>query len=132
MLHQGGLSRTVSVMTMTNTAVEAGTRTDLAAAGLLLRLLADPTRMGIVELLADGDRTVGELAEELGIPRSRLGNHLACGLHCGVWTSQKRGRNVVYSLVDRGVIGLLDHARKVAAPRADYLAGCTRLGPHWT
>jgi len=132
MLHQGGLSRTVSVMTMTNTGVEAGTRTDLAAAGLLLRLLADPTRMGIVELLAEGDRTVGELADALGVPRSRLGNHLACGLHCGVWASQKRGRNVVYSLVDRGVIGLLDHAREVAAPRADYLAGCTRLGPHWT
>lgn len=132
MLHQDNLSRTVSVMTMTSATVEARTRRDLAAAGLLLRLLADPTRMGIVELLAEGDHTVGELAEKLGIPRSRLGNHLACGLHCGVWTSQKRGRNVVYSLADRGVIGLLDHAREVAAPRADYLAGCTRLGPHWT
>lgn len=132
MLHQVCLSRMVSAVTMTNPALEVGTRPDLAAAGLLLRLLADPTRMGIVELLAVGDRTVGELAEALGVPRSRLGNHLACGLHCGVWASEKRGRNVVYSLVDRGVIGLLDHAREVAAPRAEYLAGCTRLGPHWT
>ena len=106
-------------------------RTDLAAAGLLLRLMADPTRMGIVELLAESDRTVSELAEALGTPRSRLSNHLACGLHCGVWTSQRRGRHAVYSLADRGVLGLLEHAREVAAPRAEYLAGCTRLGPDW-
>lgn len=119
-------------MTEARTVVEAGALDLAAAAGLLLRLLADPTRMGIVELLAEGDRTVGELADALGIPRSRLGNHLACGLHCGVWASQKRGRSVVYSLVDRGVIGLLEHAREVAAPRVDYLASCTRLGPHWT
>lgn len=114
---------------MTMTAV--GRSTDLAAAGLLLRLLADPTRMGIVELLAERDLTVGELAEALGTPRSRLSNHLACGLHCGVWTSAKRGRHVVYSLADRSVLGLLEHAREVAAPRAEYLAGCTRLGPDW-
>lgn len=118
---------------MTATALDApGTRMDLAATGLLLRLLADPTRMGIVELLADGTRTVGELAEALDTPRSRLGNHLACGLHCGVWTSERRGRHVVYSLADRAVVALLDHAREVAAPRAEYLAGCTRLGPSWT
>ena len=84
-------------------------------ARLLLRLLADPTRMGIVELLAEADRTVGELADALGTPRSRLGNHLACGLHCGVWTSERRGRHVVYSLADRAVLGLLEHAREVAA-----------------
>ncbi len=101
------------------------------AAGLLLRLLADPTRMRIVELLAEGDQTVGELAELLEVPRSRLGNHLACGLHCGVWTNEKRGRHVVYSLADRSVLGLVEHAQEVAGPRADYLASCTRLGPEW-
>jgi len=113
-------------MTATSTVAPVGARTDRAAAGLLLRLLADPTRMGIVELLAEGEKTVA-----LGTPRSRLSNHLACGLHCGVWASEKRGRHVVYSLLDEGVLGLLAHAREVAAPRAEYLAGCTRLGPDW-
>ena len=87
--------------------------------------------MRIVELLAEGDQTVGELAELLEVPRSRLGNHLACGLHCGVWTNEKRGRHVVYSLADRSVLGLVEHAQEVAGPRADYLASCTRLGPEW-
>ncbi len=116
---------------MSTTSVAPATTSSRLAAGLLLRLLADPIRMRIVELLADGDRTVAELAELLGVPRSRLGNHLACGLHCGAWSSEKRGRFVVYSLVDRAVLGLVEHAQEVAAPRADYLASCTRLGPEW-
>lgn len=88
--------------------------------------------MRILELLADADRTVAELAEQLDVPRSRLGNHLASGLHCGVWASQRQGRHVRYFLTDRSVLGLLEHAREVAAPRAEHLASCTRLGPHWT
>lgn len=118
-------------MTATATVPPPTTTADRLAAGLLLRLLADPTRMRIVELLADADRTVGELVELLDVPRSRLGNHLACGLHCGVWVSQKQGRRVRYSLTDRSVLVLLEHAREVAAPRAEHLASCTRLGPHW-
>ena len=106
--------------------------TDRLAASRLLRVLADPTRMGIVELLAGGDRTVGELADALGVPRSRLGNHLACGLHCGVWTSQKRGRHVIYSLADREILALLAMVRRVAAPHAEHLATCHRIGPDWT
>jgi len=118
-------------MTMASAPVFA-TGTDRLAASRLLRVLADPTRLGIVELLGAGDRTVTELAGALGTPRSRLGNHLACGLHCGVWTSAKRGRNVVYSLADRGVLALLDFAREVAAPHAEHLASCHRIGPDWT
>lgn len=108
------------------------TALDRVAAGRLLRVLADPTRIGIVELLAEGERTVAELAAALGAPRSRLGNHLACGLHCGIWVSEKRGRNVVYSLADRGVLDLLVVAQEVAAPHADHLATCHRIGPDWT
>lgn len=114
------------------TAAAWSTGVDRLAAGRLLRVLADPTRIGIVELLAVGERTVGELAEALGTPRSRLGNHLACGLHCGNWVSEKRGRNVAYSLADRGVLALLSLAREVAAPHADHLATCHRIGPDWT
>lgn len=122
----------LAAVTMTADLVPVSTETDRLAASRLLRVLADPTRMGIVELLAAGDRTVGELADALGSPRSRLGNHLACGLHCGVWTSQKRGRHMVYSLADRQILALLEFVRQVAAPHAEHLASCHRIGPDWT
>ena len=118
-------------MTTLGTAALTGESELADAAGLLLRVLADPTRMGILRLLAQGDRTVSQLAQDLGSPRSRLSNHLACGLHCGVWTSQKQGRHVVYSLADPAVLDLLAHAEQVAAPHLTHLAGCTRLGPTW-
>lgn len=119
-------------MPATSTLPRPGVDSELAdAAGLLLRLLADPTRMAILRLLAQGERTVTELAEVLGTPRSRLGNHLACGLHCGVWASRKQGRHVVYSLADPAVLTLLEHAEQVAAPHKRHLASCTRLGPAW-
>lgn len=114
------------------TAVPAATtHWDRLAASRLLRVLADPTRMRIVERLSEGEQSVGELAEVLGVPRSRLGNHLACGLHCGLWTSDKRGRTVVYALADPGVLALLDLVREVSAPHADHLASCRRIGPDW-
>lgn len=116
----------------TTAAPALSTSLNRLVAGRLLRVLADPTRIGIVELLAEGKRTVAELAEALDTPRSRLGNHLACGLHCGIWTSEKRGRNVVYSLADRSVLALLGLAQEVAAPHADRLATCHRIGPEWT
>lgn len=119
-------------VTTTADLIQASTEADRLTASRLLRVLADPTRIGIVELLADGDRTVGELADALGTPRSRLGNHLACGLHCGVWTSQKRGRHVFYSLADRQILALLTFVRQVAAPHAEHLASCHRIGPDWT
>lgn len=126
------LSHSVQVMAATSTLARTGVDSQLAdAAGRLLRLLADPTRMAILRLLAQGERTVTELVDLLGTPRSRLGNHLACGLHCGVWTSKKQGRHVVYSLADPAVLSLLEHAERVAGPHQKHLAGCTRLGPAW-
>jgi len=125
------MSMPVSV-TVTADLAAASTETDRRAASRLLRVLADPTRIGIVELLADGDRTVGELARALGSPRSRLGNHLACGLQCPVWTNRKRGRHVVYSVADRQILALLEFVRQVAAPHAEHLASCHRIDPDWT
>ncbi len=131
MLQQVYLPYNILVMAMFS-APPVSTSMDRLAIARLLRVLADPTRMGIVELLAQGEHTVAELAAALGTPRSRLGNHLACGLHCGVWTSEKRGRHVVYTLADPAVLALLQFAGEVAAPHAEHLATCDRIGPDWT
>lgn len=132
LLQQVNLTFILEFVTMTADLTPVSTETERLSASRLLRVLADPTRMGIVELLADGDRTVGELAQVLDTPRSRLGNHLACGLHCGLWTSRKSGRHVVYSLADRQILTLLAFVRQVAAPHAEHLASCHRIGPDWT
>jgi ArsR family transcriptional regulator len=42
-----------------------------------LRLLADPTRARMLQLLQRGELAVGELQEILGLPQSRISTHLA-------------------------------------------------------
>ena len=42
-----------------------------------LRLLADPTRSRMLQLLQRGELAVGELQEILGLPQSRISTHLA-------------------------------------------------------
>jgi DNA-binding transcriptional ArsR family regulator len=113
------------------TTMTAGTDVSVAA-GRLFKVLADPTRLAVLRRLAEGEASVGELVAALGNPpQSRVSNHLACLRWCELVTSEKVGRRVVYRLVDQRVLGLMDIACDIAAPNADHLARCTRIGPEW-
>jgi len=101
-------------------------------AGRLFKVLGDPTRLALLRRLARGDASVGELVEAVGSPsQSRVSNHLACLRWCGLVTTEKNGRSVIYRLADPQVLLLLDLASDVAAPHAEHLATCTRIGPDW-
>lgn len=64
------------------------------------RALADPTRCRILLALLDGHRFPGQLAEQLGLSRSNVSNHLACLRGCGLVTASYAGRQVRYELAD--------------------------------
>ena len=102
-----------------------------AAAARFFRVLGDPTRLTILELLLAGPRTVSELTAAAGVPRARVSNHLACLRWCGFAEAERRGRQVIYRAADPGLAGLLDAARPLIAGRADHLASCRRIGPDW-
>lgn len=95
------------------------------------RVLGDPTRLRIIEALLEGERSVGELVDLVGAPRSRVSNHLACLKWCRVATSERRGRTVVYRIADPRVRELVRSAGEVAADHCDHLASCKRIGPDW-
>lgn len=57
--------------------------------GPLLHALADPTRLGIVELLSTGPRRVGELAEESGLSAAAASKHLRVLLQAGVVADER-------------------------------------------
>jgi DNA-binding transcriptional ArsR family regulator len=103
----------------------------VAAAARFFRVLGDPTRLRILELLLDGPRTVSELAAVTGSPRARVSNHLACLRWCGFAGAERRGRQVVYRVADDRLAGLLEAARPLITDRADHLASCRRIGPDW-
>jgi DNA-binding transcriptional ArsR family regulator len=95
------------------------------------RVLGDPTRLGIIRALLEGEHTVSELTELVQAPQSRVSNHLACLRWCRLVESERRGRTVVYRVADDRVARLLDLAALVAEPNCDHLAACKRIGPDW-
>lgn len=101
------------------------------AAARFFRVLGDPTRLRILELLGEGDRTVGELIQNVGQPQPRVSTTSPCLRHCGFVESERRGREVVYRLAIRGLRQLLEEAADSYAPLADRLATWSRIGPDW-
>jgi len=95
------------------------------------RVLGDPTRLRILEALLEREHTVSELVGVVGVPRSRVSNHLACLKWCRFVGSERRGREVVYRITDPGVRDLLGLARSLAEENCDHLTGCRRIGPEW-
>ena len=95
------------------------------------RVLGDPTRLGIVDALLERERTVSELVQLLGVPQSRVSNHLACLRWCRVADAERRGRQVVYRIADDRVRQLLALTSSITEPNCDHLESCTRIGPDW-
>jgi DNA-binding transcriptional ArsR family regulator len=63
-----------------------------------LSALADPTRRRILELLAEDERTAGELAERFPTSRPGVSRHLRVLREQGLVSVRSEGRNRVYVL----------------------------------
>jgi len=72
----------------------------LAAAGDLLRALAAPVRIAIVLELHASPCCVHDLVDALAVPQPLVSQHLRVLKAAGVVRGERRGREVVYSLVD--------------------------------
>ena len=64
----------------------------------LLRALADPIRLQVVQLLAEGERCVCELTEALDLAQPRLSFHLRVMKEAGLISARQQGRWVYYRL----------------------------------
>ena len=81
-----------------------------AEAVALLRLLANEKRLLALCLLVEGERSVGELAERVGLGQSALSQHLAKLREEGLVATRREAQTVWYRLADpraQRVIALL-------------------------
>jgi DNA-binding transcriptional ArsR family regulator len=79
----------------------------------LFKALAHPARVRVLELLSEGEQTVGEMQPLVGIELSHLSQQLAVLRRAGVVIGRKEGAAVVYRLRDREIVKLLAVARRV-------------------
>ncbi|HSL10397.1 MAG TPA: metalloregulator ArsR/SmtB family transcription factor [Actinomycetota bacterium] len=86
---------------------------DLAGAGDPFDALGDPNRRAIVELLRDGDRSVGDLARDLPISRPAVSRHLRLLKEAGLVTDRAEGTRRLYRLHDEGVEAVRSYVEQV-------------------
>jgi ArsR family transcriptional regulator len=106
--------------------MDARTRARYEARARILKALAHPTRLFIVEELARGERCVCELQEMIGADMSTVSKHLARLKTAGVVEDDKRGAQVFYSLRATCVPGFLDCIQNILKDNLNRELACVR------
>ena len=91
--------------------------------------LDDPTRVLILQLLLESEKSVSELVSAIGSPQGRVSTHLGCLRHCGYVKTRREGRSVFYRLADERVRALLRIAQELLADHAQELLSCAVVSP---
>jgi ArsR family transcriptional regulator len=79
----------------------------------LFRVLGHPARVRILELLREGERSVGALQAELGLDSGGTSQHLAALRRIGLVESRREGTSVYYRVHDEHVFELLAAGRAI-------------------
>jgi DNA-binding transcriptional ArsR family regulator len=77
------------------------------------KTLGHPARIRILELLAQGERSVSELQPDVGLEASHLSQQLGVLRRAGIIVARKRGTSVIYSMASPHLAELLAVARTV-------------------
>jgi DNA-binding transcriptional ArsR family regulator len=102
---------------------EAPTPPDLVAK--YFRGLGDPTRLRILELLADhGELSAGGLVERLGMPQATVSTHLGCLRWCGFVATRREQRAVIYRIADDRVRAIVTLGHELLRDNAEHVAAC--------
>jgi DNA-binding transcriptional ArsR family regulator len=77
------------------------------------RILGHPVRVRILDLLRDGERTVGDLQQELQMDSSGTSQHLGALRKHGILEGRRVGTSVYYNVRDPRIFQLLEVARQI-------------------
>lgn len=122
-------------MDATEDAVDRRTRDRLRARAQVIKAMAHPTRLFLVEELARSERCVLDLTARVGDDVSTVSRHLGVLRGAGIVSSQRRGQQVFYRLDTPCVLGFFDCIEGVLHPsRAERAPGgaadgCATCGP---
>jgi DNA-binding transcriptional ArsR family regulator len=64
----------------------------------IVKAIAHPLRIAIVDFLKDGEQCVCDIAEHTGSERSNVSRHLAVMINAGILEYHKEGLKVIYKL----------------------------------
>ena len=94
----------------------------LAQVAAYFQALSEPTRLQILNLLRQGERSVGELAQLCGFSAANVSRHLTLLTQHGLVKREPRGNSAIYSIADASVYALCDLVCGSIARRFEKLA----------
>ena len=94
----------------------------LSQVAAYFQALSEPTRLRILNLLREQERSVGELAELCGYSAANVSRHLTMLTQHGLVKRESRGTSAIYSIADASVYALCDLVCGSIARRFEQLA----------
>lgn len=70
----------------------------------LYKVMSNPKRLEILNLITNREATVNELSEVLGTRKSNTSQHLAYLRYVGLVTTRRQGKNVFYKITDPRIV----------------------------
>jgi len=92
-------------------------------ASSLLKSLANPDRLSIVCLLMEGECSVGELEQQLGIRQPTLSQQLSELRNAGILTTRREAKYVYYRVADKRAETIVEALREIYSDLEEWCAG---------
>ena len=93
----------------------------------LCQMFGNPIRLQLLDLLRDGERTVGELVDGVDTGQSNVSQHLALMRSRGLLATRREGSNIYYRVTERRIYVAYDALRNLLLDylraQGDMLAG---------
>ena len=85
----------------------------------LCKCMAHPTRLHILDLLESKNRTVQELANELGVPQANVSQHLMIMRDNGIVETEKVGSRVYYKIANYKIVQACKLVQNIVSENAE-------------
>jgi len=85
---------------------------NLDEASQLLKAMASRNRLMLLCLMADSERSVGELADELELRQATVSQHLARLRQEGLVATRREGQTIYYSIADKAAAEIIKTLHK--------------------
>jgi len=108
--------------------MDQATRVQFEARAKIIKAMAHPTRLFVVDELSRGEKCVCELTEMIGADISTVSRHLSILKEAGIIQDQKRGANVYYNLKVPCVLKFFNCVEAVLKADADDCLFLTEPG----
>ena len=99
-------------------------KVQLNARANVLKAMAHPSRLFIIEELEKGERCVCDLTEQIGADVSTVSKHLSVLRQAGIVEDDKRGNQVFYRLRVPCIVNFFGCVESVLSEQAKAQAAC--------